>query len=116
MDLNKLKAEHPDVFQAAVAEGAAQERSRIAAIDALGLTGDFAKIAQDAKADGVSNAESVEARAFRAHKTKLSNIKAAVDQDAGGVPPVVEQGDAPDEGEKAVGLLTSAFKSKKGGK
>jgi len=62
MDLTMLKEKHPEVFQAAIAEGAtvavATERERIAAINALPAKGHTA-IVQAAIDDGKSTAADV---------------------------------------------------------
>ena len=98
MDLNKLKAEHPDVFAAAkaegftegkaagVADGVASERERINSIDALGLTGDAGKIAEEAKADGKSTAAEVALKVVQSMKGRPAQALADRQADASGIP------------------------------
>lgn len=73
MDLDTLKAEHPDLVQAirneAIAEGAAQERARIQAIENAAPTG-FDDIVQAAKFDGPLTVEAFAVAVCMAVKEK----------------------------------------------
>lgn len=139
MDPTKLKAEHPDVFNAVKAEGyeegkaagiaegkasgaaeaSAAERERITSIDALGLTGEAAKIAEDAKADGKSTAADVALKVVQASKGKAIQTLAARAADAALLPANVPAGaaaDGVDEVQAEVEKFNAAKKKVEGGK
>lgn len=61
MDLKELKAQHPDLFDAAVQEGVKQERGRVNAHLKLGQTCGDISIAVKAIADGVGLTEELQA-------------------------------------------------------
>lgn len=86
MDLEKLKAEHPDVYKAAVAEGAAAERERILALDDLEAR-DHLDIIKDAKATGKTAEQAVMA-IYKAQKDKQKTISAQRVADAADIPAV----------------------------
>lgn len=73
MDMETLKAEHPDLVQAiraeAAAEGAAKERERIKAIEALALPG-FDEIVNAAKYETGESAEAVAVAIVKAQKAR----------------------------------------------
>lgn len=85
MDLEKLKAEHPDLVQAirseALAEGAAQERERIKAIEAIALPG-FENIIEDAKYVNASTAQDVAIAIVMAQKARAGKMAADIEADA----------------------------------
>ncbi|WP_158560666.1 head maturation protease, ClpP-related [Paenibacillus contaminans] len=57
MDLEELKAKHPEVYQAAVQDGVANERARITALNALATAPGAAEIVAKAIADGKTAGE-----------------------------------------------------------
>lgn len=85
MDLEKLKAEHPDLVQAirneAIAEGAAQERARIQAIEAIALPG-FEDIIADAKYVNASTAQDAAMAIVMAQKARAEKVAADIEDDA----------------------------------
>lgn len=85
MDLEKLRAEHPDLVQAirseALAEGAAQERERIKAIEAIALPG-FESIIEDAKYVNASTAQDVAIAIVMAQKARAGKMAADIEADA----------------------------------
>jgi len=97
MDINQLKAEHPDVYQAAVALGKAEgseaskethqaegtaagvllERKRMNDIDALGLPADFAKSAKESDMSAEQTASSY----LIAEAAKKKEVAAGMESD-----------------------------------
>lgn len=77
MDLEKLKAEHPDLVQAirdeALAEGAAQERARIQAIEDVAMIG-HEDLVKAAKFDGKTTAEALAVQMIKAEKARASTM------------------------------------------
>lgn len=69
MDLEKLKAEHPDVYQAAVNAGAEQERNRIKSIDEIANTV-AAELVIKAKYETPITAEALALQALKADAAK----------------------------------------------
>lgn len=77
MDLKTLKAEHPDIVQAiraeALAEGAANERARILAIEEIATEG-HADLVQKAKANGAMTAEMLAVEILKADKARTVSM------------------------------------------
>ena len=77
MDLEKLKAEHPDILEAiraeAIEEGAAQERARIKAIEEIAVAG-YENIVAAAKFDNVMTADAVAAAIIKAQKAQAEKM------------------------------------------
>lgn len=81
MDLETLKAEHPELVQAIAAAAASAERARIADVEAQALPGHEALIAH-LKADGQTTGPQAAAAVLAAERAKLGNMAAALDADA----------------------------------
>ena len=77
MDLETLKAEHPDLVQAirneAMAEGATQERARIQAIEDIAVAGHEALV-NAAKFDGKTTAEALAVQILKADKARNAGM------------------------------------------
>lgn len=73
MNLETLKAEHPELVQAirneAMVEGAAQERARIQAIEDIAVVG-HENLVNDAKFDGKTTAEALAVQILKADKAR----------------------------------------------
>lgn len=73
MNLETLKAEHPELVQAirneAIAEGAAQERARIQAIEDIAVVG-HENLVNAAKFDGKTTAEALAVQILKADKAR----------------------------------------------
>ena len=93
MDIQTLKAEHPELVQAIAAEGATAERERILAVEAQALPGHEALIAQ-LKADGHTTGPEAAAQVLAAERNKLGKRAEALQADA---PPPVAFAAAPAE-------------------
>lgn len=85
MDLDTLKAEHPDLVQAirneALAEGAAQERARIQAIEDIAVVG-HENLVNAAKFDGKTTAEALAVQILKADKARGAHMLKARANDA----------------------------------
>lgn len=85
MDLDTLKAEHPDLVQAirneALAEGAAQERERIQAIEDIAIVG-HENLVNAAKFDGKTTAEALAVQILKADKARGAQMLKARANDA----------------------------------
>lgn len=85
MDLETLKAEHPDLVLAirneAIAEGAEQERARIQAIEDIAVVG-HEDLVNAAKFDGKTTAESLAVQILKADKARGAQMLKARAKDA----------------------------------
>lgn len=81
LTLATLRASHPDLVTQLLAEGAAQERTRIAAVEAQALPGHEALIAR-LKADGASTGGDAAMQVLAAERTKLASIASQLHADA----------------------------------
>lgn len=85
MDLEKLKAEYPDIVQAirseAMAEGAAQERARIQAIEDIATPG-HEDLVNDAKFVSGITAEALAVAILKAQKARTAKKAADIVEDA----------------------------------
>lgn len=85
MDLETLKAEHPDLVQAirneAMVEGAAQERARIQAIEDIAIAG-HEDLVMKAKFDGRTTAEALAVAMIKADKARGTQMLKARAEDA----------------------------------
>lgn len=81
MDLEKLKAEHPDVYKAAMQEGESAERARMQAIDGITLKGHEDLIAK-AKYDAPISAEMLAVQMIQAEQAKGDTFLASRKADA----------------------------------
>lgn len=85
MNLEKLKAEYPDLVEAirseAITEGATKERERILAIEAIAKPGHEALV-ESAKNDVTMTDEKLAVAILKAEKVKASNMLEARKQDA----------------------------------
>ena len=85
MDLEKLKAEHPDLVQAirneSMAEGAAQERARIQAIEDIATPG-HEDLVREAKFTTGLSAEALAVAILKADKARAANVLEQRRQDA----------------------------------
>lgn len=85
MNLETLKAEHPDLVQAirdeAIAEGAAQERARIQAIEDIAVMG-HEDLVNKAKFDGKTTAEALAVAMIKADKARGTQMLKARAEDA----------------------------------
>lgn len=106
MDLETMKAEHPEIAAALIAEGqelgATAERARILGIEAQALAGHEALI-DEMKADGETTPEQAAVRILSAEKAKAEARASAIDADA---PKPVDHASGDDdqeaEGEKTI--------------
>jgi signal peptide peptidase SppA len=110
MNIEDLKTKHPDIYQAAVAEGqtagATAERTRTSAIKANALPGHEALVEQ-CITEGIS-AEASAGRILAAENARLS--AAAADFSAGGAPslPASESGDVTAEATQRNSMIAAA--------
>lgn len=85
MNLEQLKAEHPDLVQAirneAIAEGAEQERARIQEIEDIAVVG-HEDLVNAAKFDGKTTAESLAVQILKADKARGAQMLKARAKDA----------------------------------
>lgn len=81
MDLNELKASHPDVYAAAVAEGTTAERDRVTAHLTLGEASGAMKTAVAAVTDGSGMTATLQAQ-YMAAGMNRGDLDAAGDDDA----------------------------------
>ena len=85
MDLEKLKAEYPELVQAirieAMKEGADAERARIQAIEEIAVAG-HEDLVKAAKFDGVTTAESLAVQMWKAEKARNARMLDARQEDA----------------------------------
>ena len=85
MNLEQLKAEHPDLVQAirdeAIAEGATNERARIQAIEDIAVVG-HEDLVKAAKFDGKTTAEALAVAIIKAEKAKVARLITARAEDA----------------------------------
>jgi hypothetical protein len=120
--VTKLKAEHPDVAAALIAEGATAERERIQAVHAAAMPGHeklIATLAFDGKTTGGEAALQV----IAAEKAKKGNRLAAMQADAAAAtvphaaaPEPGEEEDENDDGQNADDMEDGASASPSGGK
>lgn len=123
MNLEELKAKHPDLFKAAVQEGVANERARITALNALakapGAAEIVAKAIEEGKTAGEAAMEIVQASAERVQKAGNDRTEDAKNSGADKVPaaeaPLDEGKDKPDYDAEA-SALAEEIKNLKGGK
>jgi ClpP class serine protease len=92
MDFAKLKAEHPDVYQACVAEGEKQERARVAAHLKLGKASGDMETALQAIADGAGLTVELQATYMAASMNKNEEEARQGDN-----PPQLDGGDGGEE-------------------
>ncbi|MBB6319252.1 signal peptide peptidase SppA [Paraburkholderia tropica] len=108
MDLNTLKAEHADVYNAVLEEGreagASAERARILGIEAHAFPGHEKAIAE-MKADGKTTPDQAAARILTAQRETLAKAGMDLRTDA---PPVVPNADAATESEKGDAVVAKA--------
>lgn len=107
MNLETLKAEHPELVQAirneAIAEGAAQERARIQAIEDIAVVG-HENLVNAAKFDGKTTAEALAVQILKADKARGAQMLTARMKDAKsleGIEPEGNEGLNPKAEEKA---------------
>lgn len=107
MNLETLKAEHPDLVQAirneAIAEGAEQERARIQAIEDIAIVG-HEDLVNAAKFDGKTTAEALAVQILKADKARGAQMLTARMKDAKaleGIDPEGNEGLNPKAEEKA---------------
>lgn len=107
MNLETLKAEHPDLVQAirneAIAEGAEQERARIQAIEDIAIVG-HEDLVNAAKFDGKTTAEALAVQILKADKARGAQMLTARMKDAKaleGIAPEGNEGLNPKAEEKA---------------
>lgn len=85
MDLEKLKAEHPDIVEAirteALNEGVAQERARIKAIEEIAVTG-YEEMVKSAKFSNAITAEQLAVAILKADKAKGETMLKNLAKDA----------------------------------
>ena len=85
MNLETLKAEHPELVQVirneAMVEGAAQERARIQAIEDIAVVG-HENLVNAAKFDGKTTAEALAVQILKADKAQDAEMKAAIEAGA----------------------------------
>ena len=85
MNLETLKSDYPELFQAirneAMAEGAAKERARIQSIEEIAMTGHEALV-NAAKFDGITTAEMLAVQMVKAEKAKATMRLANIAEDA----------------------------------
>lgn len=86
MTLEQLKAEHPDVYQAAKAEGVSDERTRLLALDDLSAVG-YEEVVRNAKSSGMTVEQAAYA-VLKAQKDKVGQIQANREKDAGKIPAI----------------------------
>lgn len=107
MNLETLKAEHPDLVQAirneAISEGAEQERARIQAIEDIAIVG-HEDLVNAAKFDGKTTAEALAVQILKADKARGAQMLTARMKDAKaleGIEPEGNEGLNPKAEEKA---------------
>lgn len=107
MNLETLKAEHPELVQAirneAMVEGAAQERARIQAIEDIAVVG-HENLVNAAKFDGKTTAEALAVQILKADKARGAQMLKARANDAKaleGIDPEGNEGLNPKAEEKA---------------
>ena len=85
MDLEKLKAEYPELVQAiraeAMKDGADQERARIQAIEEIAAPG-HENLVNAAKFDGVTTAEALAVQMWKAEKARNAKMLKDREEDA----------------------------------
>lgn len=81
MNLEELKAKHPDLYSAAQAEGATAERARIQAVEAQAMAGHDALI-NALKFDGKTTGPEAAVQVLAAEKHKLQGRGARLANDA----------------------------------
>lgn len=124
MDLDKLKAEYPELVQAirneAVAEGAAQERARIQAIEDIATPG-HEDLVNEAKFKSGISAEALAVAILKADKMRASKMLQDRVEDAktlDQVKPEGNEGINPKEEKEAdlqTGLMNACIETKKNG-
>ena len=95
MDLQTLKAEHPDLVEAiraeALAEGAQNERARIQAIEEIAVAG-HENLVNAAKFDGVTTAEALAVQMIKAEKARNGQMLKKYQDDAKDLEGLGDQG------------------------
>ena len=95
MNLETLKSDYPELFQAirneALAEGAAKERVRIQSIEEIAMTGHEALVTA-AKFDGITTAEMLAVQMVKAEKAKATIRMANIVEDAKALEDTHEEG------------------------
>ena len=95
MNLETLKSDYPELFQAirneALAEGAAKERARIQAIEEIAMAGHEALVTA-AKFDGITTAEMLAVQMVKAEKAKATIRMANIVEDAKALEDTHEEG------------------------
>ncbi len=85
MNLEQLKSDYPELFQAirneALSEGAAKERARIQSIEEIAMAGHEALV-NAAKFDGITTAEMLAVQMVKAEKAKATMRLANIAEDA----------------------------------
>ena len=95
MNLETLKSDYPELFQAirneALAEGAAKERARIQSIEEIAMAGHEALVTA-AKFDGITTAEMLAVQMVKAEKAKATIRMANIVEDAKALEDTQEEG------------------------
>ena len=95
MNLETLKSDYPELFQAirneALAEGAAKERARIQSIEDIAMAGHEALVTA-AKFDGITTAEMLAVQMVKAEKAKATIRMANIVEDAKALEDTHEEG------------------------
>ncbi len=95
MNLETLKSDYPELFQAirneALAEGAAKERARIQSIEEIAMAGHEALVTA-AKFDGITTAEMLAVQMVKAEKAKATIRMANIVEDAKALEDTHEEG------------------------
>lgn len=111
MNLAQLKAEHPDVYSAAVSEGVTQERDRVGAHLTMGQSSGDMKTAVDACLDGTQMTATMNAKYLSACMNR-ADTQAAVSDDASAANAAnatTEEQTAQTDSEKVVAGLEERF-------
>lgn len=95
MDLEKLKAEYPEIVESirieAMKEGAEKERARIKAIEEVAMAG-HEDLVNAAKFDGATTAEALAVQMIKAEKAKAKNMLEDIKQDAEDLKDIQDKG------------------------
>lgn len=111
MNLNELKAQHPDVYAAAVKEGADQERDRVSAHLTMGEASGDMKTAIKAVSEGTGMTQSLQAQYLAAGMNRTDQANRQDDDTAAaGADGAASGGD----GDDAADLVTSAVEASLG--
>lgn len=107
MDLNKLRAEHPDVYQAAVSAGVTQERERVSAHLILGEQAGAMDIATAAIKDGSEFTATINAKYMAAGFSKRE-LDARKDDNLGDVSTPADKAEAKELAQVELARKTAA--------